>query len=219
MMETTAPFEFKQYVSILKSTGRRAGTLRELRESIAAVSGESLFHHTYQYFLKGHVLEYTNDFAHWTGEGLEERALAEHLSNIDPYDYGDSDALRVALLAVIDYYLEHFPEPRAALPGAEFYFSETVSFVFSSGIRARNLAEFLIALRYIDPSAIYYHFYEARVRLGMDDFSSWVETALDRKELAERIRAIDPFMHSIEGIREHIVEVIDDGVRKGMEVL
>ncbi|MBI5408155.1 MAG: hypothetical protein HZA14_02165 [Nitrospirae bacterium] len=82
-MEEIKPFEFKQCVSILKSTGRKAGTLRKLREVISSVSDESIFHHTYQYFLKGHILEYTNDFAHWTGESLEERALAERLSESD----------------------------------------------------------------------------------------------------------------------------------------
>ncbi|MFZ5997022.1 MAG: DUF5752 family protein [Nitrospirota bacterium] len=218
-METTTPFEFKQYVSILKSTGQRAGSLRELREAIAVVSGESLFHHTYQYFLKDHVMEYTNDFAHWAGESLEERALAEQLSSIDPYAFGSIDDIRGTLLSVIDAYSERFPEPRPALPGEEFYFNETVSFIFSAGIRAKNLAEFLIAMRYIDPSAIYYHFYEARVRLGIDDLSAWVENALERRELAERIRAIDPFMHSVEGIREHIIEAVEDEVRRGMEVL
>lgn len=216
-MESGA-FEFKQYVSILKSTGKRAGSLREFREIIASVSGESLFHHTYQYFLKDHVLDYTNDFAHWAGESLEERALAEQLSNIDPYAFDRRDDLRGVLLSVIDAYLKDFPEPRRALPGEEFYFNETVSFIFPAGVRVKNLAEFLIAMRYIDPSSIYYHFYEARVRLGIDDFSAWVERSLERKELAERIRAVDPFMHSVEGIREHIVEAVEDEVRRGMEV-
>lgn len=54
-------FEFKQCVSLLKSTGKKAKNLRELRDAIAVVSDESIFHHTYQYFLKGHILEYTND--------------------------------------------------------------------------------------------------------------------------------------------------------------
>ncbi|MEW6118342.1 MAG: DUF5752 family protein [Nitrospirota bacterium] len=218
-METTTPFEFKQYVSVLKAAGQRAGNLRELREVIAVVSDDSLFHHTYQYFLKDHVLEYTNDFAYWAGESLEERVLAEQLSNIDPYIFNHIDELRRALLSVIDTYLEGFPEPRQALSGEEFYFNETVSFIFPAGIRVKNLAEFLIAMRYIDPSAIYYHFYEARVRLGVDDLSAWVETSLGRKQLAERIRSIDPFMHSVEGIREHIVEAVEDKVRRDMEVL
>lgn len=93
-MKEISAFEFKQCVSILKSTGKKAKSLRELRNVIAVVSDESIFHHTYQYFLKGHFFEYTNDFAQWAGESLEERALSEHLSNIDPYAFKTIDELR-----------------------------------------------------------------------------------------------------------------------------
>jgi len=212
-------FEFKQCVSILKSTGRNARNLRELRDVIAVVSDESIFHHTYQYFLKGHVLEYTNDFAHWAGESLEERALSEHLSNIDPYAFKNIDELRQELLNVIDSYLENFPEPREAMTGDEFYFNETITLIFPVGIRVKNLAEFLIAVKYIDAAAIYYHFYEARIRLGVDDFSKWLEDSIDKKELSEKIRSIDPFIYSIEGIREHIIEAVEKDVRTGMEAI
>lgn len=212
-------FEFKQCVSILKSTGKRAKNLRELRDVIAVVSDGSIFHHTYQYFLKGHILEYTNDFAHWAGESLEERALSERLSNVDPYAVKNIDGLRLELLSVIDGYLENFPEPRDAMPGDEFYFNETITLTFSVGIRVKNLAEFLIAIKYIDAAAIYYHFYEARIRLGVDDFSKWLEDSLNKKELSEKIRSIDLFMHSIEGIRDHIIEAVEKDVRTGMEAI
>ncbi|MEW6601950.1 MAG: DUF5752 family protein [Nitrospirota bacterium] len=210
------PFEFKQCVNVLKSTGRKAKGLRELRDILAVVSDESIFHHTYQYFLKGHILEYTNDFAHWAGESLEERALSERLSNIDPYSFKSINDLRNELLNEIDDYLKGFPEPREAMPGDEFYFNETITLTFLVGIRVKNLAEFLIAVKYIDAAALYYHFYEARVRLGVDDFSKWFEDSLDKKELAEKIRSIDPFMHSIEGIREYIAEAVDEEVKKDM---
>ncbi|WP_242455832.1 DUF5752 family protein [Dissulfurispira thermophila] len=213
------PFEFKQCVSILKSTGKKAKNLRELRDAIAVVSDESIFHHTYQYFLKGHVLQYTNDFAHWAGESLEERALSEHLSNIDPYSFKNINELRQELLNVIDGYLEYFPEPREAMIGDEFYFNETITLIFPMSIRVKNLAEFLIAIKYIDAAAIYYHFYEARIRLGVDDFSKWIEDSLNKKELSEKIRSIDLFMHSIEGIRDHIIEAVEKDVRAGMEAI
>lgn len=216
----TIPFEFKQYTSILKSTGRRAKNLRELREGIASVSKESIFHHTYQYFLKAHIFEYTNDFAQWAGESIEERALSERLSNIDTYAFKDIDGLRKELLNVIDDYLKNFPEPRDAVPGDEFYFNETIIFIFSAGVRAKNLAEFLIAIKYIDASSIYDHFYEARMRLGgIDDFSKWFEDELGKKGLAEKIRSIDPFMHSIEKIREHISEFLESEVKNDMEAV
>ncbi len=221
MGEVATAFDFKQHSSIVKATGRHAANLRELRDVIAAVSDDSIFHHTYQYFLKGHILEYTNDFAQWAGENLEERALAERLSNIDPYEFRNITDLRDELLRTIDEYLEKFPEPRAAMPGDEFYFNETISLTFHVGIRAQNLAEFLLAIKYVDMGSIYYHFYEARMRLGggVDDFSAWVDNVLGKRDLAERIRSIDLFMHSAEGIREHIILEVEAEVKKDMEII
>jgi hypothetical protein len=212
-------FEFKQCVTILKSTGKKAKNLRELKEALAAVSGGSIAHHTYQYFLKGHILEYTNDFAHWAGESIEERALAERLSNIDPYDYASIQDLRRDLVAAIDDYLTAFPEPRDAIAGDEFHFNETVMLVFPAGVRARNLAEFLMAMKYAEASTLYYHFYDARVRLGgkVDDFSQWLEEGMKKPEVAGRVRSIDPFMHTLETIRERIADIVEEEVKRDME--
>jgi hypothetical protein len=214
-------FEIKQCVNVLKSTGKKAKDLQELGDCISRVSDASLFHHTYQYFLKGAYLEYTNDFAHWAGVSLEKSALAEQLSNVDPYSFREMSGLRAELLSVINDNLTRFPETREVLRGDEFYFNETVTLVFPAGVRAENLAEFLIGLKYIDPAAIYYHFYDARVRLGggTDDFSNWVETALGKAQLAERMRAIDPFIHNLEDMREHLVEEVEKQVRTDMEAL
>jgi len=215
------PFEFKECVSISKSTGHKALSLQELSEKLSAVSDDSIFHHTCQYFLQGHVLEYTNDFAQWAGESLEERALAEHLSNVDPYDFRSISDLRKELIRVIQVYRENFPEPREALPGDEFYFNETITVIFPVGIRAKNLAEFSTALKYIDTGSIYYHFFEARTRLGgeTDDFSKWILDSFDKTELAGKIRAIDPFMHNLEGIKIHLVEAVAEEVKRDMEVI
>ena len=216
----SANFEFKQCITMLKATGKKAKNLREFRNALETVSKRTGFHHTYQYFLKGHILEYTNDFAQWAGESLEERALAEHFSNIDPYDFTDIEELRKELVRQVDDYLRRFPEPRDALSGDEFFFNETVTLVFPSGVRARNLAEFLMAIKYVEGSALYYHFFDARQRLGRsDDFSAWFEDALGKSELAARVRSIDPFMHSLDGIRERIAAAVEDEVRRDMEAM
>lgn len=220
-MEETTPFEFRQCVSIHKSTGKKAGNLRELRDVIAEASEESIVHHNYQYFMKGHMLEYTNDFAEWVGESLGEKALAEHLSNIDPYEYKDIGALRNELLELIDDYLDRFPNTKEAMPGDELYFNETVTLIFPVGIRARNLAEFFAAIKYIEEDCIYYHFYEARIRLGrwIDDFSRWFEDTLGEKDLAGKIRAVDPLMYTSEQIRTFIAGLVEEKVRRDMEVI
>lgn len=212
-------FEFKQCVIIIKSTGKKAKNLREFRDALAVVNEGSIFHHTYQYLLKGHILEYTNDFSQWAGAGLEESALSEQLSNIDPYNFSSSEALRSELLRVVDGYLEVFPEPRDAMPGDEFFFNETITLVFQAGMWARNLAEFLMAIKYIDASSLYYHFFDARRRFEgkSNDFSQWFEEEMGKKDLAEKLRFIDPFMHSLEGIRERITAALEEAVRQDME--
>ena len=217
--ETHWPFEFRQCTTILKATGMKASNLKELRHIISIVSDDSIFHHTYQYFLKEHILEYTNDFAHWAGESLEERAIAEELSNIDPYECGSIGELRSALLSVIDSCLARVPGDRNTLPGDEFFFNETITYVFPAGVWARNLAEFLMALKFVDAGSIYYHFYEARMRVpgSFDDFSLWMDQALNKKELADKVRAIDPFMHSTSEIRAYISEIVMQEVSRDME--
>jgi Family of unknown function (DUF5752) len=212
-------FEFKQCVTIIKATGKKAKNLREFRDALAVISEGSIFHHTYQYLLKGHILEYTNEFSQWAGAGLEESALAEQLSNIDPYDFGSIETLRKELLQVVDNYLKGFPEPRDAMPGDEFFFNETITLVFQAGVRVRNLAEFLMAIKYIDASSLYYHFLDARRRYEgkSNDFSQWFDEELGKKDLAEKLRFIDPFMHNLEGIRTRITEAGEQAVRQDME--
>ncbi len=212
-------FEFRECAIIRKSTGKKAATLGEFRSLLADVSEKSLYYHIYQYFLKQELSEYTNEFARWAGEFLGERALAEQLSNVDPYAFKDIPSLRKELLSVLDHYREQFPETREVVPGHEFYFEEPVTFTFLVGIKVRNLAEFLFGIKYVDISSIYYHFYEARVRQGTDDFSLWLEDSLEEKALAEKIRAIDPFMNSLDRIRDYIVAAVEQTVRSNMEVL
>ena len=223
MEKAIEPFEFKHCISLLKSTGRKARNLRELRDLIATVSDDSLYYHTYQYFMKGNMLEleYTNDFSYWVGEALGEKVLEELLSDIDPYAFNNMSSIKNELLAVIDAYMESFPSQREVLPGDEFYFNEAITITFPMGIRANNLAEFLIAIKYIDAGSIYYHFYEARTRVrgGTDDFSWWFGVIFGKDDLAEKIKAIDPFMHTIEGIREQLVGIVEEAVRLDMESL
>jgi hypothetical protein len=211
-------FEFKECVILQKSTGEKAGTIAELRRVLATISPESIVHHTSHYALKGHILEYTNEFAHWAGESLQERSLAEHLSNIDPYAFEKVDDLRAELIRVIDDYLAEFPRPREAIAGEEFYFGEGFLIVFGTGLRVRNLAEFLMAVRYVGPASIYFHFFEAREHLpkGANDFSSWLAD-LGKTDLAARIAAVDPMMHDLESIRRRLTEAVEIEVRNDME--
>jgi hypothetical protein len=212
-------FYFMDIVNVIKHTGHKAATLKELRDGIAEVSNSSLFHHTCQFFLKGKIQEHTNDFALWVSTGLEESALAEQLSIIDPYSFASMASLRKHFLKVIGRCMKEFPEPRPALPGEAFFFNEAATFLFPAGLRARNLAEFLMAIKHVDSSSIYYHFYEARARLkrGTDDFSKWIDEVHKAPGIAKRLRAIDPFMNNLEHVREQIASILEEGIKSEME--
>ena len=54
--------------------------------------------------------------------------------------------------------------------------------------------------------AIYYNFYDARARHGVDVFSSWMLDALGKEKLADKIKSIDPLMHGTEEVRTHIIK-------------
>jgi len=213
-------FVFRDIVNIIKSTGKKASNLEELRDGILEASENSVFHHTYQYFLRGHITEHTNDFAQWAGESLEEGALAEMLSNIDPYSFKSTADLKGEILRVIEAYINDYPAPRPAIEGGEFFFCESVSFVFPAGLKARNMAEMLMAIKYLDNSSLYYHFFEARTRHRKkhDDLSKWISEVIKAPDIATKLGNIDPFMNTLEGIRELIIAILDEGIRKDMEV-
>lgn len=218
MIHAEKPFIFNKCVIIPKPTGKIAKNLKDLRKMIAEVSSASIYHHTYQCFLKGHALEYTNDFAQWAGESVGAKALCEHLSIIDPYEFKDIEDLREKLLEVIDGYLaERLPGPHPCVPGKEFFFNEGFTEISPAGMRARNLVEFQIAMKSLEKGSIYYHFYDARARNGVDDFSAWMLDALGNEKLAGKIKSIDPFIHDMEEVRTHIIEAIDDELRREAE--
>lgn len=205
MLRDVQPFEFRACMPLLMTTGREARGIGELREHLQHASDASIMHHMHHFFIKSHLLEYSNDFARWVGEKLEEHILAERLSVIDPYLCGQADAVRASLIQALDRHLQEFPEPRRAIPGEEFEFLEAIPLTFSIGIVAKNLSELAVALKYVDAVSVYYHFYEARLRHGSGDFARWIEEQLGEHELVQSIRSIDPFVHTVEGVRARIL--------------
>ena len=208
-MKQLKPFRFFECTTLLRSTGKKAQDLVQLLNLIGEVSPGVLYHHTHQYYLKAsvEVPEYPNDFAVWAAEGLEERALAEKLSTLDLYALTHLENVRQALMEIIRSYLLENPAPRPARSGEAFCFNDAVTIVAQAGSEVETLPDFIRALRTVGTSSIYFHFFEARLRLQrpFDDFSIWLETNLGRRDLARRIRRLDPYYYSLEGLRREIL--------------
>lgn len=206
------PFKFYECLALTRLTGKKASDVIDLLEIIGQISPESIFHHMHQYFLRRHVIapEFSNDFAVWIAESLGERSLAEGVANLNPYEFDDIEDARKELIRIISEHLKNYPPPRPALPGKEFFFTEGVTFLIPTGLEAIDLKEFGQRIKEIDGTSIYFHFYEARLRLGKhgDDFSRFFE-GLGRKDLADKIKAMDPYMYSTEVLRNKISSLVE----------
>jgi uncharacterized protein DUF5752 len=138
---------------------------------------------------------------------LQEEQLGERLAAIDTIQFTRLKALRDRIVEVIDAYLETRHELRTAPAGEEFHFMDAVSFVIPTGHEAHSLAEFADALRRVGSATIAFHLFEARLRVEADDndFSRWLEIELHEPELAAAIRRLDPYTHTMEGLRQRLL--------------
>jgi len=207
------PFHFCTRLNLSELTGLRARNLKELVEIIKSVSGSSIYHHTH-IFLQQNVNispEHPNDFSYWVAENLGEHKLAEELGSIDLVEYSTIRELREKIITVIENNLfERRESFRQAPKGREFEFVKSHSFILPTRYRAYTLWQFTRILEKISIQSIYFHVFEARLRLekGINDFSNWISTSLSNPRLAARIAALDPYTHTLESLRAAIIEIL-----------
>lgn len=200
-------------------TGLRAVTLGQLLGFIKEVSGSCIYHHTHRYLQQHQYLspEPPNDFAYWVSEVLGEDELAEMLVSIDTVQYPTIRQLREKIAATIEAYLKQSPSAKLkfARSGEEFHFIKSVSFILPTNYIAYDLSEFAQVLRKITIDSIYFHIFEARLRLekAANDFSYWIENSLGDKELADNISGFDPYTRTLEDLRKTIVRIIERRIR------
>ena len=212
------PFHFYTRVHLPELTGKKARTAVELLEHLKTVSASVVYYHTH-HFLQQHQFlnpEPPNDFAYWAGEALNEKELAERLASVNVCEYATLQELRDKIISVIQQFVQK-PKRRVseASEGHEFHFIKSVSFVFPTRYVANDLREFADALQHITIHSVYFHMFEARLRLekGVNDFSNWFDTGLGEKELAKKVAKLDPYTHTVEGLRKTIIRLIENRIR------
>lgn len=208
-------FTFNTRFNLSELTGLKATTIETLLKLIKDVPGSSIYHHTHR-FLQRHVYlspEPPNDFAYWISSVMGEDELAEKLSSIDIIQFNTIRNLREKIVSVIESYMIQNPtcKLRFAKAGREFYFIKSISFVVPTLYSASDLFEFKAALEKVSNNSIYFHMFEARLRLEKEsnDFSNWIETSLDDKELADQISKIDPYTYAIDDLRSKLLKIIE----------
>jgi hypothetical protein len=211
------PFWFRECFLIPMPIGRRAVNLRELLQAVREAEEPVLYYHLLQSRLiqSQPEVEYPNDFAIWAAAALQDSQLAEKLSSFDPFEYENLAQVRQAMVDTMEEYLWDLPNVPWARPGMELHFCEASTVVMRSEIKAENLREFCQALQKVGLDSVYYHFFEARWRLGVqesDDFSYWIDTNLDLPQLVAAIRAIDVYFYTLPEIRTTLLNLTQQHV-------
>ena len=214
-MNANCPFLFYTERRLVLLTGRRARTLAELAGHLREVTGSSVFYHTHHHYLSHHFERprFYNDFATWALQALQETALAARLAVIDLLAFTAIRPLREAIAAAIDARVkEEGRDERRCPPGDEFHFCESQSFIMPTGIVADGVADFFRKLPKVSNVSLFFHFFEARLRLGRptNDFSSWL-AGCGEPELARAIDSLDPYITTLDELKQQIIRL--DGER------
>ncbi|MDH4078771.1 MAG: DUF5752 family protein [Nitrospira sp.] len=212
-------FRFLGCSEIQEILGKQAEDERTLAELLEEVPLDSIYFHTHSFFLRHRFIErtYPNDFAEWVGEQVRDHVLAERLSVVDPFEYPSLEALREELISLIDDHLSGLATvPRAGF-GAPFYFNRSRILEVPTGLEARTLREFRAAISEVDVSVIYFHVFESHLRLQREenDFSAWIRHGLRLTELADRMKALNPYLGSLERLRSSLLNMCDDQLARG----
>lgn len=213
------PFRFSTSFVLEESTGLRAATLPMLADVLRRVPPACIYYHTHHFLLQHHYLtpEPTNDFAYWVGEVLGEEALGEQLANVDIVTFDSLEVLRGTLVGLMESYLRDHPTARLRFtaPGEEFFFVKAVHVSLPTPHTATTIDEFARALEQVTVRSLYFHIFEARLRVGRatNDFSAWLSSELGLTALAENIAALDPYAHTLETLRAIILSLIQQAIR------
>jgi hypothetical protein len=212
------PFTFYTRLHLQELTGRKVRDLKGLLEAIRDVSGSVIYHHTHRFLQQHQFLspEPPNDFAYWVTDVLGEHKLGEELASIDTIQFTSIRALRNKIIHTIENHIRYMEETgqgqfRVASIDEPFYFIKTISFIFPTPYVARNIQEFAQVLKKVTINSIYFHVFEAKLRLekGINDFAYWIDTSCGRPNLAKELARLDPYTYTLEGLRKKIIELIE----------
>ncbi len=215
LIKAKEPFKFCTRLHLSELTGLRATTLGQLLALVKEVPGSCIYHHTHRFLQQHQYLspEPPNDFAYWVTDILGEDELGERLVSIDTMQYSTIRDLREKIASTIENYLKDSPlaKLKFARSGEEFHFIKSVSFILPTNYIVYDLNEFAEVLKRITIDSIYFHIFEARLRIERqtNDFSYWIENSLGDKKLADSISSFDPYTSTLEDLRNKIIQIVE----------
>jgi Family of unknown function (DUF5752) len=215
------PFVFVGCWELREMLGRSARDERQLLEAIEEVPLESIYYHTHSFLLRHKYIAgpYPNDFATWAAIQVRDRVLGEKLGILSPYDFPNLESLRGEIVTIISDHLSRLQVIPRVIYEEPFHFMQSRIISAPMGLQVYTLAEFREVLATVDDSVIYYHTFEAILRLAKPkgDFALWMEEQLGLPELGERISRIHPYRISLESVRSRILNLCDQFLRMGRD--
>lgn len=209
-------FHFNTQYHLVELLGSKARNPAELLEGIKTVPASCIYYHTHRFLQQHHYLspEPPNDFAFWLTEFLHLRSLGEEFLSVDTVLYCNLEDLRKTFQEILEDYLSKGGTNVDCLPGFEFHFLACKTFILPMPYTANNLREFAEVLRKISIRSLYFHIFEARMRLGVpdNDFSQWLR-GIGEEELADEISRLDPYNMTLENLRRKIIRMVEDRAR------
>jgi len=205
------PFIFFTRLNLVNLLGTRARNPIELLKGLKVVPLSSIYYHTHRFLQQHNYLspEPPNDFAYWLTNVLNLKKLGEAFASIDTISFETLDDIREVFVKILVEYISKDRSMAKCAPGEEFHFMSCTTFVLPTRFTAINLEEFVEVLKKVSINSLYYHIFEARLRLGRDDndFARWCES-MNEKALAAQLSKLDPYTYTLETLRARIVHLI-----------
>jgi hypothetical protein len=97
---------------------------------------------------------------------------------------------------------------RQCLPGDEFHFCESKSFIMRTGLVAVDVPDFFAKLPLVSTGSLFFHLFESRLRMGPqnNDLASWLK-ARGEETLAARIHHVNPYTKTLPELKADIVRL------------
>ena len=209
-MEAAEPFCVMDCSLVRFATGRTCLNLRELLDAIRTLPESVLEHHMMRCALENQfeLHEFPNDLARWCWTVLGDNVLGEQLALVDPYRQPSTDALRAALVNVIEDRLWSLDRVPAARPGIEMHMVASRLIGYDTGERIYTPAALLEAVEKMSRRSLFFHVHDARRRTTgqSDDFSLWLERCGAEPSLVAALRAIDFYFLNLSQLRQAIID-------------
>jgi hypothetical protein len=205
------PFKFNTKLDQTLLLGVHANTIEQLLDGVRLAPDSSIYFHTHRFLIQHQYLspEPPNDFAYWVSNILGDEILGERLWSVDIVRFSSIHELRETVIAILEDYLASMPRQIQCQEGEEFHFMAARTFVLPTRYSARNLKEFAEVLGMVSIQSIYFHVFDAKLRLKRDenDFSRWFRD-LGKTQLAEASRRLDPYSHTLDGLRRDLITLV-----------